>query len=142
VQCYGFAEVGGDFIQGLPLRDDANFGRNRYDVRCELGDGRLMATVALDIGTLVVSSPDTLGGRPHITGTRLSVQRVAAWYKMGLNAEEICDRIGTVNLAQIYAALAYYHGNRDEIERYLAEEKAEYERLSAQVRSTPEGKLA
>jgi uncharacterized protein (DUF433 family) len=92
-----------------------------------------MATAALNIGTLVVSSPDTLGGRPHLAGSRLSVQRVAAWYKMGLNAEEICDRIETVNLAQVYAALAYYHGNRDEIEGYLAEEKAEYERLSAQA---------
>jgi uncharacterized protein (DUF433 family) len=89
-----------------------------------------MIAPVIDIATLVVRSPETLGGRPRIAGTRLSVQRVAAWYKTGLNAEEICDRIGTVSLAQIYGALTYYHSNVTEIEAYLAEEKAEYERLS------------
>jgi uncharacterized protein (DUF433 family) len=90
-----------------------------------------MIASVIDIATLVVKSPETLGGRPRIAGTRLSVQRVAAWYKMGLNAEEIHDRVGTASLAQIYAALTYYHSNITEIEGYLAEEKAEYERLSA-----------
>ena len=92
-----------------------------------------MIAESIDIATLVVKSPDVLGGRPRLAGTRLSVQRVAGWYKHGLNAEEICDRIGTVTLAQVYAALTYYHSNRQEIEGYLADEKAEYERLSAQM---------
>jgi uncharacterized protein (DUF433 family) len=94
-----------------------------------------MAMIAdsIDIATLIVRSPDTLGGRPRIAGTRLSVQRVAGWYKQGLNAEEIYDRIGTVTLAQVYAALTYYHSNRQEIEDYLANEKDEYDRLSAQM---------
>jgi hypothetical protein len=35
-----------------------------------------------------------------------------------------------LNLAQVYAALAYYHANRDEIETDLAEEEAEYWRLA------------
>ncbi|MFM2060420.1 MAG: hypothetical protein RLZZ507_90 [Cyanobacteriota bacterium] len=29
---------------------------------------------ATDIGTLIIKSPETLGGRPRITGTRVSVQ--------------------------------------------------------------------
>jgi uncharacterized protein (DUF433 family) len=91
---------------------------------------------AIDIGTLIVKSPNTLGGRPRIAGTRISVQRVAAWYKMGLNAEEIAERIGTVTLAQIYAALTYYHSNQKEIEAFLAAEKADYERLAAEVGQT------
>jgi uncharacterized protein (DUF433 family) len=92
-----------------------------------------MIAASIDIATLVVKSADTLGGRPRIAGTRLSVQRIAGWYKQGLNAEEICDRIGTVTLAQVYAALTYYHSNRLEIDSYLADEKAEYERLAAQM---------
>lgn len=84
----------------------------------------------IDIGSLIVNSSETLGGRPRIAGTRVSVQRVAAWYKMGLNAEEIAERLGNLTLAQIYAALTYYHSNREEIEAYLANEKADYERLS------------
>ncbi len=47
---------------------------------------------ATDIGTLIVKSPETLGGRPRIAGTRVSVQRITAWYKLGLNAEEIAER--------------------------------------------------
>ena len=90
-----------------------------------------MVSDSFDIGTLIVRSPEALGNRPRIAGSRVSVQRIVAWYKRGLNAEEISERIGTVNLAQVYAALAYYHSNREEIEGYLAEEKAEYERLSS-----------
>ncbi|MBD2502890.1 DUF433 domain-containing protein [Anabaena azotica] len=86
-----------------------------------------------DIGTLIVRTPGTVGGRPHIAGTRVSVQRVATWYKMGLNAEEIVERMGNVTLVQVYAALTYYHANREEIEAYLAAEKLSYEQLAAQM---------
>ena len=85
---------------------------------------------AIDIGTLVVRTPEVCGGRPRIEGSRISVQRVAAWYKQGLNAEEIVDRMGNLNPMQVYAALTYYHANQEEIEQYLAAEKADYERLA------------
>ncbi|OLP18406.1 hypothetical protein BST81_10875 [Leptolyngbya sp. 'hensonii'] len=85
---------------------------------------------ATDIGAFIVKLPDTLGGRPHIAGSRVSVQRVAAWYKRGLNAEEIADRMGNITLVQVYAALTYYHANQPEIEAYLAAEKLSYEQLS------------
>lgn len=88
----------------------------------------------INIGTLIVKSPGTLGGRPRLAGTRVSVQRVAAWYKTGLNAEEIADRMGNLTLAQIYAALTYYHSNQEEIEVYLVTERADYERLAAEMR--------
>lgn len=83
----------------------------------------------IDIGTLIVCSPGICGGRPRIVGTRVSVQRVGGWHKLGLKADEITDRIGNLTLAQVYAALAYYHANRNEIEAYLATEAAEYEYL-------------
>ena len=34
--------------------------------------------------------------------------------------------------AQVYAALAYYHANRDEIEAYLEQERAQGDRLAAE----------
>lgn len=46
-------------------------------------------------------------------------------------AEEISRRMSHLNLAQVYAALAYYHANCDEIEADLAEEDAEYWKLAA-----------
>ena len=84
----------------------------------------------IDIGTLIIATPGVLGGRPRVDGTRISVQRIAAWYKTGLNAEEIVERMENLTLAQVYAALTYYHANTEEIEAYLASEKADYDRLS------------
>jgi uncharacterized protein (DUF433 family) len=50
--------------------------------------------------------------------------RVAVWYKMGLTPEEIAAQYGHLSLAQVHAALAYYHSNVDEIEADLAQEEA------------------
>ncbi|MBW4533828.1 MAG: DUF433 domain-containing protein [Pleurocapsa minor HA4230-MV1] len=88
-------------------------------------------STATDIGTLVTSSPDIGNGRPIIAGTKTSVRRVVVLYKQGANAEEIARRMSHLNLAQVYAALAYYHVNRDEIEADLAEEDAEYSKLAS-----------
>ncbi len=85
---------------------------------------------ATDIGTLVTRSADMANSRPMITGTRTSVSRVVVLYKQGASAEEIARRMSHLNLAQVYAALAYYHINRDEIEADLVEADAEYWRLA------------
>ena len=93
-----------------------------------------MATVT-DIGTLIVETPGVCGGRPSIAGTGVSVRRLAGWYKMGRSPEEIADQYGHLNLAQVNAALAYYHANQNEIDAELAEEEAEYDRLASAHRS-------
>jgi uncharacterized protein (DUF433 family) len=84
-----------------------------------------------DIGTLVTCSPDIGNNRPIITGTKTSVRRVVVLYKQGASAEEIARRMSHLSLAQVYAALAYYHANRDEIEADLAKEEAEYWKLAS-----------
>jgi uncharacterized protein (DUF433 family) len=88
-----------------------------------------MPTVT-DIGTLVAYSPTTVNRHPIIAGTKTSVSRVVVLYKQGAGAEDIARRLSHLSLAQVYAALAYYHANRDEIESDLAEEDAEYWRLA------------
>jgi uncharacterized protein (DUF433 family) len=87
--------------------------------------------VTTDIGTLIVPTSESGKGRPMIAGTGTSVRRVVVLYKQGLNAEEIAAQMSHLNLAQVYAALAYYHANREEIEANLAAEEAEYFRLAA-----------
>ncbi len=82
-----------------------------------------------DIGTLIVRTPGVRGGRPCVAGTGVTVRRIVGWYKLGLSLEEIADEVGHLSLAQVYAALAYYHANRDEIEADLAAEETEAERL-------------
>jgi uncharacterized protein (DUF433 family) len=84
----------------------------------------------VDIGTLIARIAELDNGRPVIAGTRTSVRRIAVLYKQGASAEEIARRLSHLNLAQVYAALAYYHANRDEMEMDLAEEDAEYFRLA------------
>ncbi len=87
-----------------------------------------MAAV-VDIGTLIVRTPEIRGGRPHLAGTGITVRRIVGWYKLGLRPEEIADRIGHLSLAQVHAALAYYYANREEIEADIESEEAEAERL-------------
>ncbi|HEY0555143.1 MAG TPA: DUF433 domain-containing protein [Thermoanaerobaculia bacterium] len=80
-----------------------------------------------DIGTLIARDPD---GCPILTGTDASVNAIVIRYKRGLTPEEITDQFGHLSLAQVYAALAYYHANREEIETDLAEEENLYDRLA------------
>ena len=87
-----------------------------------------MASVT-EIGTLIDRDPKVRGGRPKIAGTGLSVSRIAGWYKMGMTPEEIALEYSHLTLAQVHAALSYYHVNRDEIETDLAQEEAATLRL-------------
>ena len=77
-------------------------------------------TVAIDIGSLISRDPQIRGGRPCVAGTGVTVQRIATWYKLGLAPEEVVDRIGHLTLAQVHAAIAHYHANRDEMEESMA----------------------
>ncbi len=85
-----------------------------------------------DIGTLIVQTPEVCGGRPRIAGTGVTVRRIVGWYKLGLTAEEIVVEIPHLTLAQVHAALAYYHANREEIEQDIAAEEAVAEQLEQQ----------
>ena len=68
------------------------------------------------IDTLIEKNPKLRGGRPIIAGTGTTVRAIAGLYKLGLAAEEIATQLPHLNLAQIYAALTYYHMHIDEIE--------------------------
>jgi uncharacterized protein (DUF433 family) len=87
-----------------------------------------MATATINIGTLIDRDPDIRGGRPLIAGTGVTVQRIVGWYKQGLSPEEIAVRIGHLSLAQVHAALTYYHANREEVEAEIAADDAEGDR--------------
>jgi|SRR5947209_20424767 len=80
--------------------------------------------LVVEIGTLIDRDPEIRGGRPKIAGTGLTVSRIAGWYKMGMTPEEIALEYPHLTLAQVHAALAYYHAKRDEIEDDSAREEA------------------
>jgi uncharacterized protein (DUF433 family) len=92
----------------------------------------------VEIGTLIDRDPRIRGGRPKIAGTGVTVRRIAGWQQLGLSPEEIARQIPHLNLAQVFAALAYYHANREEIDSDLAAEAAEAARLE-QIHGRPSG---
>lgn len=85
--------------------------------------------VVIDIGSLIERSPKIRQGRPCIAGTGITVRRIAGWHNLGLNPEEIAAKIEHLTLAQIHAALAYYHANREEIDSDIAAEDAATEEI-------------
>jgi uncharacterized protein (DUF433 family) len=92
-----------------------------------------MTPAVVDIGSMIVSSPEFRGGRPHVAGTGITVMRIAGWHKLGNTPEDIARKID-LSLAQIHAALAYYHSNQEVIDAELDEEAALYDRLTKRQR--------
>ena len=69
----------------------------------------------LNLEGLIIKEPKMHSGRPVLAGSGVAVRTIVGHYKLGLSAEEIADEMN-LSLAGVYAALAYYHLNRDEIE--------------------------
>jgi uncharacterized protein (DUF433 family) len=87
-----------------------------------------------DIGTLIVQTPDTCGGRPRIAGHRLTVHNIAIDFNAGKTPAEIVLERPQLTLAQVYAALTYYHANQETIDAEIARDIEEGDRLEAEYR--------
>lgn len=94
-----------------------------------------MATVT-DIGALIEQTPGVRGGRARIAGAGVSVRCIAGWSKMGMTPEEIAAEYPHLTLAQVHAALAYYHANRGQMDAEMDAEKIEAERLECEHRAS------
>ena len=92
--------------------------------------------MSIDIGSLIISTPEMRHGRPRITGTGITVHRIAIWYKLGHTPEEIAYQYPHLTLAQVYAALAYYHANRDAVEAEIAADEAEADSIEQEYLKT------
>ena len=88
-----------------------------------------------DIGTLIVRTPGTCGGRPRIAGHRITVHNIAIDFNAGMKPEDIIAERPQLTLAQIYAALTYYYANKEAIDAEIAVEIEEYEHLEAEYRA-------
>lgn len=66
----------------------------------------------------ITKTPGVCGGRACIAGTRIRVMDIVAHHvHVGRPVEEVAEMFCTsITLADVYAALAYYHDNRAEIE--------------------------
>ena len=77
----------------------------------------------------ITKTPGVCGGRACIAGHRIRVQDIVVWHeRRGYSPDEVVDMFHGITLADVYAALAYYFDNRQEIEDefHKADEWAEW----------------
>jgi uncharacterized protein (DUF433 family) len=86
--------------------------------------------MTFDLNSLLEARPGVYGGKLCLAGTRMPVLQIAACFKQGYSAEEIVDVMYPhLELAKVYAALAYYLSNREAVDKELSDESIEYDRL-------------
>jgi len=74
-----------------------------------------------------------LMGEPHVAGRRVSVRQVHALVEeRGVDTETVADRYD-LDVADVYHALAYYHGNPREMRDVVAEREAVMETVRASI---------
>jgi uncharacterized protein (DUF433 family) len=81
-------------------------------------DPSMMSTATPPIH--IDQTPGVCGGRARIAGSRIRVQDIVVWYeRLGLSADEIVSRFPQLAVAEVYAALTYYHDHRAEIDSQM-----------------------
>lgn len=87
-------------------------------------------------------TPGTVGGKPRISGRRITVQNIVIWHeRMGKSVDEVAAEYD-LTLADVYAALAYYFDHRDEIDKSIREGESFAEELRRNTPSKLARKLA
>ncbi len=77
------------------------------------------------IATHIETTAGVCGGKPRIAGHRIRVQDVVLWHEaLGMSPDEIVSEYPQITLADVYAALAYYHDHRETIQRDIEQDKA------------------
>jgi uncharacterized protein (DUF433 family) len=78
----------------------------------------------------IESTPGVCGGAPRITGTRIRVSQIALLTEQGSSADQIVASYPHLSLADVYAALSYYHDHRESIEHEIREADAAYHEVT------------
>ena len=73
----------------------------------------------------------------YVAGTRVSLDSVVYAFLRGESPEGIAESFPAISLEQIFGALAYYAANREDVDRYLAAGRAEFEALRQEWRQNP-----
>ncbi|MGA2737465.1 MAG: DUF433 domain-containing protein [Bryobacteraceae bacterium] len=71
-----------------------------------------------------------------VGGTRVSLDSLVYLFREGMSAESMVDCYPALTLEQVHGALAFYLGNRNEIDAYLAEGQRTDESQHQQSRHT------
>jgi uncharacterized protein (DUF433 family) len=75
-------------------------------------------------------------GQYLVGGTRVSLDSLVYLFREGMSAESMVDSYPALTLEQVHGALAFYLGNQNEIDAYLAEGERTAESQHEQSRQT------
>ncbi len=69
-------------------------------------------------------TPGICGGKPRIAGHRIRVEDIVICHeKIGLSPDKIVSQYPSITLADVYAALTYYHDHLEEIRQQILEDE-------------------
>jgi uncharacterized protein (DUF433 family) len=78
--------------------------------------------------------------RPFVAGTGVEIAQIVKDHEHhGLDAEEVAQGYEGLSIAQVHAALAFYHENRDELRRMIREDEALAARLRGEFERHEQG---
>ena len=76
-------------------------------------------------------------GTMHIGSSNVSLESVLYPFKLGATPEEIAQMFPSVELADIYAVIAYYLNHRGIVEAYLSRQEAAGNGVQAEIEAQP-----
>ena len=87
-------------------------------------------------------TPGICGGKPRIAGHRIRVEDIVIWHeRLGLSPDEIVSQYPSISLADVYAALSYYHDHFNEIRKQMADDEDFAKEMQAKTTSLVQQKL-
>jgi uncharacterized protein (DUF433 family) len=63
----------------------------------------------------------------RVAGSRVSLDSIVYAFIAGQSAESIAQSFPVLTLEQVYGAIAFYLGHRDEVDQYLEAQEQDYE---------------
>jgi uncharacterized protein (DUF433 family) len=82
----------------------------------------------------LVDHPD---GEIRLTGHRIGLSDIVAYYNEGYSPEMLAGQFPTLSLALIHKVIAFYLENQAEVDAYVAEQRAEIDRQIAMAPENP-----
>ena len=79
----------------------------------------------------------TADGTIRVGGSHVSLESVLYHFKMGAVPEEISQMFPSVQLADVYAVIAYYLSHLNVVEDYLRQQETDGDRVQAEIENQP-----
>ena len=82
---------------------------------------------------------ETRYGNVYLRGSRVTLETIIILWRKGETPEQLHESFPTVSLAAIYGTIAYYLAHQDEVDRFLADNQAQYAtRRAAEEAANPD----